>query len=136
MTKLRKQLLKLVPDAAAIALAYGVDQARSLKIQLGTRRMFESFADLIEDQAELVEGQAKTAKLIDKQAAKAQDESKIKRDVLRFLSGDPAQVEQVTDMIFTPFWKSEFDRLEHEVKIKLFAALTEAINTLDKEPDK
>lgn len=139
MTQRRKQLLVLLPPADAIALAYGVDQARSLEIQAGFGTIFELWADLIEDQAELIKGQAKTAKLIDKQTRESQNEGKIKRDTLRFLSGDPVPVEKVLEMVFTPFWRSEFVKLEHDIKIELFASLSKAINSLeipDEEPDK
>lgn len=136
MTKPRKQLLLLVPDAGQIALAYGVDQDRAERIQAGAGIVFELFADLIEDTVELIEGQAKTAKLIDKQAVKAQDEGQIKRDTLRFLSGDPVPVEKVLEMVFTSFWRSEFVKLKHEIKIELFTALTKAIDSLEEEDEK
>lgn len=131
MTKPRKQLRLLLPPADKIALAYGVDQTRALKIQAGFGTIFELFGDLIAEQAELIEGQAKTAKLIDKQTSHERDARQVKEDVIRFLSGNPIPVEHVLEMVFTPFWRSEFVKLGHEVKVKFFAALTEAINSLE-----
>lgn len=134
MTKPRKQLLLLVPDADKIALAYGVDQVRAKRIQARFITIFELFGDLITEQDELIEGQAKTAKLIDRQTRQAQDAGMIRQDTLRFLSGDPVPVEHVLEMVFTSFWRGEFVKLDHDIKIKLFAALSEAINSLEEEP--
>lgn len=133
MTKPRKQLLLLVPDADKIALAYGVDQSRAKKIQGRFIAIFELFGDLVGEQNELIQGQAKTAKLIDKQADQAQDAGMMRQDTLKFLSGDPVPVEQVLQMVFTAFWRSEFIKLEPDIKVELFAALSKAINSLEDE---
>lgn len=136
MTKPRKQLRLLLPDADKIAIAYGVDQARAERIQDGFGIVFELFGDLIAEQAELVEGQVQTARLIDKQARQSQDAATIKEDTLKFLSGDPVPVEQVLKMVFTDFWRSEFVKLEHDIKIELFAVLSKAINSLEDKEEK
>ena len=136
MTKSRKQFHSLIPDADKIAIAYGIDQVRAKRIQSGFSTIFELFGDLIAEQTELIEGQADTAKLIDRQLGRARDANQIRDDTLRFLSGDPVPIEHVLKTVFTEFWRSEFVKLEHEVKIELFAALSKAINSLnDKEPD-
>lgn len=136
MTKSRKQLRSLIPDADKIAIAYGVDQSRAKKIQSGFGTIFELFGDLIAEQTELIEGQADTAKLIDRQLGRTRDANQIRDDTLRFLSGDPVPVEHVLKTVFTEFWRNEFVKLEYEVKIELFAALSKAIDSLnDKEPD-
>lgn len=135
MTKPRNQLLLLVPDADKIAIAYGVDQVRAKRIQARFITLFELFGDLITEQDELIEGQAKTAKLVDKQTRQAQDAGKIREDTLRFLSGDPIPVEQVLKMVFTDFWRTEFIKLEYEIKIELFASLSKAIISLE-QPEK
>lgn len=134
MTKPRRRFKLLLPPADKIALAYGVDQTRALGIQAVAGTIFELIGDLIEAQVELIEGQAKTARLIDKQTQQDQAEGQIKRDTLRFLSGDPVPVEKVLEMVFTPFWRSEFVKLEHDIKIELFASLSKAINSLG-EPE-
>lgn len=134
-TKPRKQLLLLLPPADKIAMAYGVDQARALRIQAATGTIFELFGDLIEETVELIEGQAKTAKLIDKQTRQSQNAGQIREDTLRFLSGDPVPVEHVLKMVFTEFWRAEFVKLGHDIKIELFASLSKAINSLE-EPEK
>lgn len=97
--------------------------------------MFKSFGNIIEAQAELIDGQVKTAKLIDKQTRQAQDVRQIRKEALRFLSGDPVQVEQVLNMIFSDFWRAEFLKLNSDIKTSLFAELSLAIESLDKEPD-
>lgn len=135
MAKPRNQLLLLVPDADKIAIAYGVDQVRAKRIQARFITLFELFGDLITEQDELIEGQAKTAKLVDKQTRQAQDAGKIREDTLRFLSGDPIPVEQVLKMVFTDFWRTEFIKLEYEIKIELFASLSKAIISLE-QPEK
>lgn len=133
MTKPRRQFKLLIPTADQIALAYGVDQTRALQIQASFSTIFKAFGNLIEAQAELIEGQAKTARLIDKQTQQAQDAGKIRRDTLHFLSGDPVQVERVLDIVFSDFWKAEFIKLKSDIKTALFAELSIAINSLEAE---
>lgn len=139
LTRSRKQLRLLLPPADKIALACGVDQQRAKKIQAQLGNLLEFVVDIIAEQAELIEGQADTAKLADKQLGRERDVGKIREDTLKFLSGDPIPVEHVLKMVFTDFYQVEFGKLEHEIKIELFAALSKAINSLkeeDKEPDK
>lgn len=131
MTKSRRQFKLLLPTPEKIALAYGVDQARSLQIQASFRAIFKAAGNLIEAQAELIEGQAKTARLIDKQTRQSQDVIQMKNEALRFLSGDPVPVEQVLGMIFSDFWRAEFLKLESNRKTSLFAELSLAIESLD-----
>lgn len=131
--KPRRQFKLLLPPADKIALAYGVDQERALRIQANFGIVFELFGDLLEAQVELVEGQAKTAKLIDRQTSHERDVRQVREDVIRFLSGDPIPVEHVLELVFTPFWRGEFVKLKHEVKVKFFAALTEAIDSLESD---
>lgn len=133
MSNPRKQLLLLVPDADKIAIAYGIDQVRAKRIQARFITLFELFGDLITEQDELIEGQAKTARLVDRQARQAQDAGKIRREALRFLSGDPVPVEHVLSMIFSDFWRSEFLKLNSDIKTALFAELSIAIESLDTE---
>lgn len=134
MTRPRRRFKLLLPTPEKIALAYGVDQTRALQIQASFRTMFKSFGNLIEAQAELIEGQVETARLIDKQTRQAQDTGKIRRDTLHFLSGNPVQVERVLDMVFSDFWKAEFMKLPSDIKTALFAELSVAINSLE-EPE-
>lgn len=139
MRKTRRKFRSLIPDADKIATACGVDQERAKKIQTQLGNLLEFVVDIIAEQAELIEGQSDTAKLADRQLGRERDASKIRGDTLRFLSGDPVPVEHVLKMVFTDPFRIEFARLEHEIKIELFAVLSKAINSLktdDKEPDK
>lgn len=139
MRKTRRKFRSLIPDADKIATACGVDQERAKKIQTQLGNLLEFVVDIIAEQAELIEGQSDTAKLADKQLGRERDASRIREDTLRFLSGDPISVEHVLKIVFTDFYRAEFTRLEHEIKIELFAVLSKAINSLktdDKEPDK
>lgn len=131
MTKPRKQLLLLVPAAAQIAMAYGIDQDRAERIQARFITIFELFGDLIAEQDELIEGQAQTARLIDKQARQSQDAGKVRQDALKFLSGDPVPVEKVLNIIFSDFWRAEFLKLKSDIKTSLFAELSIAIESLE-----
>lgn len=133
-SKTRNKLLSLLPPADKIALACGVDSSRAIKIQAQLGNLLEFVVDIIAEQAELIKGQEQTAKLVDKQTRQAQTDAQIKRDTLKFLSGDPIPVEHVLEMVFTPFWRGEFVKLEHEIKVEFFAALSKAIDSLeDKE---
>lgn len=139
MTKARKQLRSLIPDADKIARACGVDQERAKKIQAQLGNLLEFVVDIIAEQTELIEGQADTAKLVERQLGRERDAGMIREDTLRFLSGNPVPVEYVLKMVFTDFWRGQFAQLEHDIKIELFAILSKAINSLaepDKEPDK
>lgn len=131
MAKGRSSQFRLLLPADKIALAYGVDQKRARQMQAGLVRHMEFLKDLVLWQAELIEGQTETSKLIDKQTRQAQDAGQTRQNTLRFLAGDPAQVEKVIDMIFTPFWRNEFIKLRSDIKISLFAELTIAIESLD-----
>lgn len=136
--KARKQLRSLIPDADKIALACGVDRKRGLKIQAQLGNLLEFVVDIIAEQATLIEGQSDTAKLVEQQVERERGAGKIREDILRFLSGDPIPVEYVLKTVFTDFWRAEFMKLEHEIKIELFATLSKAIDSLgnSEEPDK
>jgi hypothetical protein len=135
LTKSRRQLRLLLPTADKIALACGVDQERATKIQAQLGNLLEFVVDIIADQAELVKGQSDTIKLVEKQLGRERDAGMIREDTLRFLSGDPVPVEHVLKMVFTDFYRNEFVKLEHEIKIELFAILSKAINSLKQEAD-
>lgn len=136
--KARKQLRSLIPDVDKISLACGVDRKRGLKIQTQLGNLLEFVVDIIAEQATLIEGQSDTARLVERQLGLERDAGKIREDIFRFLSGDPVPVEYVLKMIFTDFWRAEFAKLEHEVKIELFVTLSKAIDSLgnSEEPDK
>lgn len=134
MPSSRKQLRLLLPDADKIALACGVDQMRAAKIHAQLGNLLEFVVDIMADQAELVKGQSDTAKLVDKQLERERDVGKIREETLKFLSGDPDPVERVLKMIFTDFWRDQFVKLEHDIKIELFSTLSKAILSLE-NPD-
>lgn len=121
----------LIPNADAIAEACGVDKERAEIIQSQLGDLLEIVVDIIAGQTELIAGQAKTAKLVDKQLDQERDAKKTREDVLKFLSGDPIPVDHVLKTVFTDFWQTEFGKLEHGIKIELFATLSKAIMSLE-----
>lgn len=132
MTKSRtlKRLGSLVPDVDTIALAYGVDQKRAKKIRAGMGTILELFGDIIAEQAEFIEGQADTAKMIDRKLGRERDAGMMLADTEQFLTGDPATAKYILKKVFTDFFANEFEKLELEERVELFSALSKAINCL------
>lgn len=137
MTKQRGTILKrlggLVPDVDAIAAAYGVDQRKAKKIQKGMETFLQLFVDLMAEQADFIEGQADTAKLIERQAGKSRDALTIFMNVDQFLSGDEPTIEYILEIVFTEVFANAFGKLEPPRQTELFAALRVAINSLKKQ---
>lgn len=128
-----KRLGGLVPDVEKIAQAYGVDQKRALKIQSSISVIFELFGDLILEQAVLIEGQAETALLIEREMGRGRDAQTILSNIDVFLSGDVVTVEHILNVIFAPVFAEAFGRLNPERQRDLFAALRFAINSLKRQ---
>lgn len=128
-----KRLTGLVPDVDAIAKAYGVDVNRAKKIQAGMSVILELFGDLILAQAELIEGQAETAQLIEREMGREKDAQTILSNIDVFLSGDVATAEHILNVVFVPVFAQAFGRLAPERQRELFASLREAINSLKRQ---
>lgn len=128
-----KRLGGLVPDVDAIAAAYGVDQKRAKRIQAGMQTVLELFMDLIAEQADFIEGQAETAKVIERQAGKERDALTIFMNIDQFLSGDAPTIEYILEIVFTEIFADAFGRLDPARQIELFAALRTAINSLKRQ---
>jgi hypothetical protein len=128
-----KRLTGLVPDVDAIARAYGVDQKRAKKIQVGLGSLLEFLGDLILEQAEFIEGQTETANLIDREIGRERDARTIFSNIDVFLSGDAATAEHILSIMFVPIFAQAFSKLEPERQRELFAALREAINSLKRQ---
>lgn len=135
-TKSRKLLRSLLPPADKIALACGVDQQRAKKIQAQLGNLLEFVVDIIAEQAELIEGQADTVKLADEHLGRERDAGKKLDDALTLLSGNPATLDHILERVFTDFFAEEFKKLDSPIKIELFAALINAINSLKNGKDK
>lgn len=131
--KILKRLPGLIPDVDAICIAYGVDQRRAKRIQDGLIHLLDFVGDLVSEQAELIEGQADTAKLIARQVGKEKDALTIIMNMDVFLSGDTATVEYILSIVFTETFAEAFGKLESDRQIELFASLRKAINSLEKK---
>lgn len=128
-----KRLGPLVPDVDAIAIAYGVDRKRAKKIALGMASLLEFVGDLITEQAELIEGQADTAKLIEREFGRERDAKTILSNIEVFLVGDTASVQYVLDSVFLPIFAEAFGKLSDGRQRELFVSLREAVNSLKRQ---
>lgn len=128
-----KRLGGLVPDVEKIAQAYGIDQKKAKRIQTSMGVIFELFGELILEQAALVEGQAETAILIEREMGRGRDAQTILSNIDVFLSGDVATAEHILNVVFAPVFAEAFGRLAPERQRELFAALRFAINSLKRQ---
>lgn len=95
--------------------------------------LLEFVGDLITEQAELIEGQADTAKLIEREFGRERDAKTILSNIEVFLVGDTASVQYVLDSVFLPIFAEAFGKLSDGRQRELFVSLREAVNSLKRQ---
>lgn len=141
MSRLRGTILKrlsaLVPDVDTIADLYGIDQKRAkvihgmlCAVEEATKELLIAQSQVVEKQADFIEQQVETAKLVEKQLGRERDAKTILNNIEVFLAGETASVRYVLEQVFLPVFAEAFGQLEPERQVALFASLREAVNSL------
>src|SRR6185503_7131767 len=144
MTKPKKssilmRLAPLVPDVDRIAELYGIDIARAKVIhgmlravEDATKELLIAQSQIVAEQAEFIEQQAKTAKQIERQLGKERDARTILGNIEVFLSSEAVSVQYVLEQVFVPIFDEAFGNLTPERQVELFSSLRVAVNSLQR----
>lgn len=143
MTKKKSSILMrlapLVPDVDRIAELYGIDVAKAKVIhgmlravEDATKELLIAQSQIVQEQAEFIEQQAKTARHIEKQIGKERDARTILGNIEVFLSSEPASVQYVLEQVFVPIFAEAFGNLTPERQVQLFSSLRVAVNSLQR----
>lgn len=133
------RLAPLVPDVDRIAELYGIDVAKAKVIhgmlravEDATKELLIAQSQIVAEQAEFIEQQAKTAKQIERQLGKERDARTILGNIEVFLSSEVASVEYVLEQVFVPIFAEAFGNLTPERQVELFSSLRVAVNSLQR----